>query len=157
MLEEDIYTVEEVSQHLKVPVQAVQEEIASGKLRAMKVGRFVRISQHALADYKNAASASAESMFQNASKSQDTWLHLAPAADFGHTWPDGTAEHFQHVQEGTASYAGREYHVRLGFTVRDTTGRRRTRCALFVNRYPAVEFVKAEETDRVEPAASIIK
>ena len=157
MLDEAIYTVEEISRHLKVPIQAIQKEIEAGKLRAMNVGGFIRIGQFALADYKNGASTNTGAMLEKALKVEDPWLHLQGTADFVHTWPDGKVEHFQQVREGTASYAGREYQVKLGFTVRDAAGRLRARCLVIINRYPTVEFVKGDEDDRIGPMAAIIK
>lgn len=51
---------------------------------------------------------------------------------------------------------GRTYHVRLGFTTRDSAGKERRRSLVLVDRYPTVEFVSADKngTGRM---ASIIK
>lgn len=158
MLAQEIYTLEEVGRYLRVPVQVIQKEIAAGKLLAKNVGGFVRISRSALADYLNAANADATSVFETPKEAAASWLHLEPSADFDYRWPDGTTvEQFSRVQEGTASYEGRPYHVKLGFTVREAAGRPRSRCLVIVDRYPTVEFTKADAEDKVGPLASIIK
>lgn len=156
MLNEAIYTIEEVSRYLKVPVEAIRKEIASGRLHAMNVGGFIRIGEFALADYKNLATKEVD-LTESAPSAQDEWLRLQPAPDFVHKWPDGKVEQFLRAQNGTATYTGREYHVALGFTVRKSAGRLRRRCLVIVDRYPTVEFVKAEDEESVGPMASIIK
>lgn len=156
IFDEAVYTLEEVSRYLKVPVDVLRQEIAAGRLRAMNVGGFIRIREFALADYKNVASNSAQ--VEGAFPSENSsWLTLAPTDNFEHFWPNGKRELFYLVREGTASYSGREYQIKLGFTVRESSGRRRARCMIMVDRYPTVEFVKADENDEPGPMASIIK
>lgn len=156
MFNEEIYTLEEVSEYLKVPVDVLRREIAAGRLRAMNVGGLIRIREFALADYKNVASQEAPSDGSPPTAAR-TWLRLSPSTNFDHTWPDGKVELFSNVQEGAASYVGREYQIKLGFTVRESAGRRRTRCLVIVDRYPTVEFVKADDQDGPGSLASIIK
>src|SRR5215471_13366108 len=107
MPNEAIYTLEEVSEYLKVPADVLRQEIAVGRLRAMNVGGFIRIREFALADYKNVASQEVPWDGPPPAGGR-TWLRLAPATNFDHTWPDGKVELFCNVQEGAASYAGRE-------------------------------------------------
>jgi hypothetical protein len=83
-------------------------------------------------------------------------LVLNPTSDFSYTWPDKKVEEFTEVLEGLASYDGKEYGVKLGFTVRNSAGRRRRRCLVLVDRYATVEFVAADEKSRGK-MASIIK
>src|SRR5437588_12883967 len=155
-LMEIIYTLEEVSRYLKVPVEVLRKEIAAGRLCAMNIGGFIRIGEFALADYKNLASKNT-SLEDSLSAEEEPQIDLQRGEDFVHTWPDGKSELFQNVYAGIAKYAGREHQIRLGFTVRNSAGRARARSLVMVDRYPTVEFVKAD--DRAEPGmmASIIK
>ena len=156
MLGPAMYTVEEISRYLKIPVQVIEREIADGKLLAKSFGGFLRISEPALTDYLNSSDASPTTFFK-APKTQDRWLHLQPASDFDHKWPDATVEHFEHAMEGRAFYAGREHEVKLGLTVREAAGRRRGRYLVLIDRYPTVEFVKEDESNGVGPVAAVIK
>ena len=85
-------------------------------------------------------------------------MNLEPVPDFSHTWPDGNTELFTHAVEGMASLGANEHLVRIGFTVRKSSGQPRSRSLVVVDRYPTVEFVSATD---VVPArgkmASVIK
>jgi hypothetical protein len=156
MLGPAMYTLEEISRYLKIPIQVVEKAIADGKLLAKSFGGFLRISEPSLTDYLNSSNASPAAFFK-AEKIQDCWLHLRPTSDFDHKWPDTTVEHFEHAMEGTAFYEGREYEVKLGFTIREAAGRRRGRYLVLIDRYPTVEFVKEDESNEVGPVAAVIK
>jgi hypothetical protein len=147
---ERMYTPEEVSQQFRVPIEAIKQEIASGRLSTITVvGSFVRIPESAIEAFKRKASGQL-----SAGTSESLQVAAAPA--FSHKWPDGKIEQFIDVREGIASYTGREYHVKLGFTVRKSAGKRRLRCLVIVERYPTVEFVAADESPKGK-MVSIIK
>jgi excisionase family DNA binding protein len=154
--DEIVYTLEEVGKYLKVPVDTLKQEIAAGRLDAMNIGGFIRIREFALAEYKNVAS-NAATVGGGALLDNAKWLRLMAGDNFEHIWPDDKQELFWHAKEGTASYTGREYQVKLGFTVRESAGRPRVRCLIMIDRYPTVEFVKADDNDEVGLMASIIK
>lgn len=159
---ENIYTVEEVSKHLKVPIEAIQNEIASGRLEALNVAGHVRISEYALAEFKKAAVTSSVSKTITrpvAATASNGWLTLQPATNFVHRWPDGKVEEYKDVLEGIATDSGRQYHVKLGWTTRNSGGEERQRWLVLVDRYPTVEFVRCSEAgpDGTEYAASIIR
>ena len=159
---ENIYTLEEVSKHLKVPPDVVEKEIETGRLEALNIGGHLRVSEYALAEYKKAAvthSVNKNGTRPAVSVPTAEWLRLQPAANFVHHWPDGKVEEYKDVQEGIATEAGRQYHIKLGWTVRKTGGEERRRWLVLVDRYPTVEFVRCSETgqDGSEYAASIIR
>lgn len=153
MLDEKVFTVEEVSEYLRVPVEVVLREVAEGRLEAMRIAGFIRIDEPALVAYKNQAKTTS---IQNSKAPKDISLKLKTTADFSHVWPDGKNEKFTEVQEGVASYLGREYHIKLGFTNRQAVGTLRRRCVVLVDRYPTVEFVGAD-TNKTGMLASIIR
>jgi excisionase family DNA binding protein len=157
MFEENIFTIEEVSQHLRVPVDAVRKEIASGRLRAINVAGHIRVRESALNSYKNEAQeVLTPTAAANTGAKEQNFPKLAPAPDFTYTWPDGKVEQFTEVREGIASYGGKEHHVKLGFTLRKSAGKSRRRCLVLVDRYATVEFVGANEAGNGK-MASIIK
>ena len=159
---ENMYTLEEVSKHLRVPVEAVQKEIEKGRLQAIDVAGHIRVSEVALAQYKNEAvvKPGRKPHLHAASQAkQDDWLKLQPAVNFTHRWPDNKVEQYKNVQEGVATHDGRQYHVKIGWTTRKSGGEERKRWLVIVDRYPTVEFVKCTEAepDGREYAASIIR
>jgi excisionase family DNA binding protein len=48
---ETMYTVDEVAKMLRVSTETIRKLIASGEIRAKRVGRQFRISQEALDEY----------------------------------------------------------------------------------------------------------
>ncbi len=159
---ENIYTIEEVSKHLKVPVEAIEQEIEKGRLQAFNVAGHVRISENALSDYKKAVVAMPKQKSGNKTSQPEAgvdWLSLKPAANFVHRWPDTKVEEYKDVHEGAATSNGRQYHVKLGWTTRKSAGEERRRWLILVDRYPTVEFVKCNKdgADGTEYVASIIR
>jgi excisionase family DNA binding protein len=159
MFIDEVYTPEEVAKHLRVPIDAVLQEIKSGKLRAIVVaGEHFRVRVGDLGTYKNEAYTRAVPSPNHASQSAETPMNLRAAPDFEHKWPDGKIEHFENVFDGVASFWGKEYSVKVGFTVRKSSGQHRSRTLVLVDRYPTVEFVAASE--KVKPTdlmASILR
>jgi hypothetical protein len=153
MFNEKIYTLEEVSEHLRLTVEAVEKEIAAGRLPAGRIQEFVRVRETDLASYKNEAFTYVNGGHE---ARRGNILQLNPAPDFTFTWPDGKVEQFTEAREGVISHAGKEYRVKLGFTVRKSSGKRRRRCLILVDRYASVEFVAADEQSNGK-MASIIK
>lgn len=154
MLTEDVYTIEEVANHLRVPVELIEKEIAAGRLQAMKLAELVRICGADLEAYKTTAKTTLQSTATPIQR--NSFMRLEPTHNFFHVWPDGKKEKFSDAQEGVAEYRGTSYRVKLGFTTRDSAGKTRRRGLVLVNRYATVEFVSAG-TDTSGLIASIIK
>lgn len=154
MRDDDVLTVKEVAEHFKVPEAAVTEEIAKGKLRAINVGGYQRVLGSDLSAYKAGSTASAKT--GNSASQSDLSINLSKSSDFIHKWPQGKKEQFSDALEGTATYLGRSYAMKLGFTTRESAGKMRRRSLVIVDRYPTVEFVSAGKNGN-GPMASIIK
>jgi excisionase family DNA binding protein len=165
MFPEKVFTIEEISQHLRVPEDAVLQEVTAGRLRALRVGGHVRIRESDFNSYLNAsleapdADEVTSAAPANATKKQHLF-ELSPAPSFDHTWPAKkgavkTTEHFTNAWEGIVSDGGRERHVKIGFTLRTSAGKRRLRCLILVDRYPTVEFVAADEKAKGKMASII--
>ena len=153
MITEPIHTVEEVAQHLRVPVGAVDAEIEEGRLEAISVGKLKRISESELIAFKSKA----RSRATGSSIGKPAPINLAPTADFTYTWPNNTKEEYTNVQEGVVQHSGRDYAVKIGFTIRESAGKRRRRSLVIVNRYPTVEFVASDTASGNIQMAGIIK
>lgn len=154
MNDERVFTIEELAEYFKVPPDAVKEEITRRNLRSINVGGFERVLESDLNAYKAGARGSAPAA--KSSVQSDASINLGRASDFDHTWPDGKKEKFADAQEGTASYFGRNYGVKVGFTKRESAGKTRRRSLVMIDRYPTVEFVSGG-TNGNGLMASIIK
>jgi excisionase family DNA binding protein len=152
-------TLEEVSKYLRVPLDAVQKEINAGRLRAIDVAGYFRVGEFDLASFKSAASVKEIAVADTTStRGKILPMKLQPAPDFRHIWPDKKSEQFTGALEGIATLGDKDYHIKLGFTVRKSAGQQRARSLVLVNRYPSVEFVAA--TAELQPdgmMASIIR
>ncbi len=153
MFTEEVYTVEEVARHLRVPVEAIQKEIASGRLHATKVAEYLRVRESDLNAFKSGSRTESQPVAVSAQPDSPV---LDTVPNFFHTWPNKRKEHFSEAREGVAVYAGTNYHVKIGFTNRDSAGKRRRRSLILINRYPSVEFVGAD-TNEDGLMASIIR
>ncbi|SRR5712692_2249750 len=151
---EAIYTLEELAEHLRVPIDAVKDEITEGNLRAFNVGKFTRVRESDVSAYMGGSKV--DPCVRRSTASAEGEFRLNPASDFTFTWPDKKVEQFTDVKEGAVSYEGRTHHVRTGRTVRNSAGRTRRRCLVLVDRYATVEFV-AGDTNPTGQMASIIK
>lgn len=159
MLTESVYTLEEVSQYLRVPIDILRQEVAVGRLQAWKIADLVRIEESALKAYKETAKAAPLPTTANSESADDFLKQILPASDFTHKWPDGKNEDFKNAQECMAFYRGREHHLKVGFAIRKAAGKNRLRVLVLVDRYPTVEFVGegAEMGSGKEQIASVIK
>lgn len=147
---DSVYTLSELSEYLKVPVDAIQQEISKGNLRAANIGGHIRVRETDLYSFMASASASPSSP----ALVPDTST-LKPAPDFDFKWPKVT-ERFTDVLEGFVTHNKKPVHVKLGFTNRESSGRNRRRSLVIIDGYPTVEFVAAD-TRRTGSMASIIR
>jgi excisionase family DNA binding protein len=160
MFSEKVYTIEEISQHLRVPEEAVLQEVSSGRLRALRLGEYLRVRESDLNAYLDTSLEVVDPKAVGAPTSATEGKKhaspvLLPALPFAHTWPDKTTEQFNEVSEGVVSDGGRERHVKIGFTFRKTAGKRRRRSLVLVDRYPSVEFVAADDGPKGRMASII--
>src|SRR5437016_4426849 len=130
MFSEKVFTVEEIADYFKVPQDAVKDEIAKGNLRAINVGGYQRVLESDLNAYKSVASGSTHAA--NGPIQSGARINLYKAPDFDHKWPDGKSEKFSDVHEGTATYLGSNYGVKVGFTIRDSSGKPRRRSLVLI-------------------------
>jgi excisionase family DNA binding protein len=165
MFTEKVFTIEEISEHLRVPEDAVLQEVTAGRLRTLRIAGHVRVRESDFNAYLTAsceapdATEIASAAPANEARKQNLF-ELSPAPPFDHTWPANkgavkTTEQFVEARQGIVSDAGRERHVKIGFTLRSSAGKRRRRCLILVDRYPTVEFVAADEKPKGKMASII--
>lgn len=165
MFPDKVFTVEEISQYLRIPEDAVLQEVAAGHLRALSIGGHVRIRESDFNAYLNASCQGPDAtQVTSAAPATETkkrnLFELRQVPPFEHTWPAKkgavkTTEQFIEAREGIVPDGGRQRHVRIGFTLRNSAGKRRRRCLILVDRYPTVEFVAASEKSRGKMASII--
>jgi hypothetical protein len=158
MPKNSVYTIEEASQSLQVPIEAIYQEIKAGRLKAFTVaGGYDRILESDFESFLQTATEAAP--HGNGSRSNS--LGLQPTVDFAHTWPayagqKKITEEYTNALEGVVPYQGKNYRVKLGFTSRTLAGKRRTKVLVLVDGYPTVEFCGADASMKGK-LASVIK
>jgi len=150
-----VFTIQQIAQLLRVPEDAVQQEIERGRLRALNVAGHIRVREVDLNTYLERDDATTVRVPGPREAKTQNPVQLSPAIDFTHTWPDGTVERYTEAHAGAVSYLGREYRVQMGFTFRDSAGKHRRRSLVLVDRYPTVEFVAADEKTKGKMASII--
>ena len=164
MFDEKVFTIDEIAQFLRVPDDAIHQEITSGRLRARSIAGHTRILQADLAMYlevdeSKAVSPPADALASGISVEYSSTL--VPTVDFKQRWPsklgeERSEEQFTEVREGVVHHLKKDYRVKVGFTLRESAGKLRRRSLVLVDRYPTVEFVAADEK-KGGKMASIIK
>jgi len=167
MFTENVFTIEEVSQHLRVPEDAIRREIGAGRLLALDVAGFIRVRESDLNAYLNAhlekddaKAVLTSAVVENEVKNQNPfptqpgarlYLHMAGPRR-GAKKP---TEQYTGVREGVAAYRGKEYRVKMGFTfaIRQESDGGAV-CSL-IDRYATVEFVAADEKTNGKMAAIV--
>jgi hypothetical protein len=142
---EAVLTLQEVSQHLRLPIEVVREEISAGHLRVMNFAGHIRVSESDLSRFEEQAKSPSLLVAQLGAVSDDS-LQLRPASPFIQKWPDGSEERYDNSQEGTVRYLGTEFGVKLGFCRRNAAGCLRVRALVLIDRYPTVEFAGVDGT-----------
>src|SRR5665213_1787256 len=109
MLKENkVHTLEEVADHLRVPEDAIRNEVVMGHLPALNIAGHIRITDEALRAYLKPSVLNQSAIQERADGAQELKIQLAPAADFDQRWPakqgeNREREHYTQVQEGIAS------------------------------------------------------
>lgn len=153
-----VFTLDEISQNLRIPVEALMVEVSSGRLPAMKVAGHLRIAATDFEKFKYQAKGAPVPSPSGRLSSSDGNLQMLPVPDFPHKWPDGSVEVFGHAVECIAKHMGRDHKIKIGFAKRVAAGKERARGLVLVDRYPTVEFVGSDaELEGDGQIASVIK
>ena len=86
-----------------------------------------------------------------------TELKLAKIAPFKHKWPDNTEERVRDALGGSVRTSRGVHAIKIGFTKRKAAGRERERGVVFIDDRPIVEFCGADDFDKSNTLASVIK
>ena len=154
---QQVYSPEQLAEHLQVPVDFIHKEIDSGRLKAFEVAGTRRITFSSFNSFISTAAVKPQDDSTIQRSSSADWLRLEPAEDFIQNWPDGKVETYTDAQEGIAKFGGRERHVKLGKSQRDAAGKLRVRYVVLIDRYATVEFAGEDEKNESGRIASVIK
>jgi excisionase family DNA binding protein len=139
---QEVLTLKEVSEYLRVPEANVRAEVDAGRLPIISIGGEERILKEDILALR---------------QSRRTKCSLNHSKKFSFTWPSGTIEHYDQAHEGVVRVDDGWEAVKIGFTKRKTAGRLRKRAVVFVNRRPRAEFVAADDFEESRLMVSLIK
>jgi hypothetical protein len=169
-----VLRVEDAAGMLLTSVDAVLEELASGRLRGFRVGGEWRTTAEAVVAFieggpSGLVSNEAEpvgSALPEPASAQEIDAYIPPSewksADaFQYRWPDG-AERYPAAVAARVGLGKRRLPFVIGFTERQTAGRLRRRAVVFSGQpgkslYPLVEFVGADDFESTHRMASLVK
>src|SRR5712692_11095167 len=163
-LNHEVLTLEEISGFLRIPIEKLLPDVASGKLQTLKIADEVRILKTDLTRYlelaKTGSSATARTRADSTTRPLEERVpevNLDHGKAFEHTWPNSQKERYSEAYAGSAEIDGAVRSVLIGFTERPSAGRLRNRAVVFVDGRPMVEFVGADDFDKSHKMVSLVK
>lgn len=154
----DVLTIEEVCQFFRVDTQAVQREIDAGRLPTITIGGEWRVLRSDLLNFletaKRVSTANPNDSFDTGAPQFE--LELKPAPPFDYKWP-WNREHYDEAYSGTVHVGNEASTAQIGFTTREAAGKLRRRAIVFIDRYPMVEFVAADDFEESKNMVSLVK
>ncbi len=161
---QEVLTLDEVADFLRIPSDKLVPEIASGRLQALKIADEVRILKSDLMKYlelaKTGSATAVRQKSENLARPTDERMpdiNLTPAKPFEHMWPNRRQEHYPEAYSANVEMDGALRSLRIGFTERPTAGRLRKRAVIFVDERPMVEFVGSDDFERSHKMLSLVK
>jgi hypothetical protein len=76
---------------------------------------------------------------------------------FKYTWPNEMVEEYDEAWESAIEYENGKIPAVIGFGNRESAGKQRRRAVVFMNGYPTVEFIGANDFNRTGMMVSVIK
>lgn len=161
-----ILTIGEVVQLLKLSDDApITSAIKSGSLPVLRIGADIRVIGRDLNDFLlTQRSISGNGMLNgnHSSKQQSTLrkgmeLKITKISPFRHRWPDNTEERFRDALGGSIKTSSGVHAIKIGFTKRNAAGKERERGVVIIDGRPIVEFCGADDFDKSNTLASVIK
>lgn len=152
-----VMTDDEVAEFLRVSKEAVEREISSGKLPALRIGSEWRIVRKDFEQFLRTQTTQPKAKSRNGGLQSITF---SPTKPFEHRWPEKkgqpkTPEHFDKAYAATTSTSTGTKKIRLGFSYGKVDKRRKS--TVFVDGRPMVRFKAADDFDSSGLMLSIIK
>lgn len=155
--QDTVMTLDEVAGFLRVANDAVENEIDSGRLPALRIGSEWRILRK---DFEQFLRSQTTQPKLKPSPRGAQSLTFAETKPFDHRWPERKGqpkqpEHFDQAYTGTADTPAGMKKVVVGFSYGKKDQRRKA--TVFVDGRPMVRFKAADNFDKSELMLSIIK
>ncbi len=144
----EVLTVDEVASFLRVKEEQVQKEIASSRLRVLRIGEETRVLREDLIRYLRPSSTIHRIALNRA---------LKPAPKFTYIWPNGEAETYYTAFAGNVRVDDEWKTLKIGITDRLAAGRMRKRAVIFLNGRPRAEFVGSDNFEQTRLVVCLIK
>lgn len=156
--EDEVVTLEEIAEFLRVSEEAVEEEIRDGKLPALKIGSEWRIIQKDFEQFLNVQRQQAKTRMNGSSPNAITFSQAKP---FDYRWPQRkgqskAAEHFDEAHSARIPTTSGSKIILIGFGTSKKSGQRR-KAVVFVDGRPMVRFKAADDFAHSGLMLSVIK
>ncbi len=152
-----VMTLDEVAAFLRVSNNAIEDEIGSGKLLALRIGSEWRILRKDFEQFLRNQTTQPKAKSRNGPIQSMTFAATKP---FDHRWPERKGypkppEHFDDAYAATTTTATGMKKILVGFS--DGKRDKRRKATVFVDGRPMVQFKAADDFDDTQLMLSIIK
>ena len=158
-----IFTLEDVSEYLKVDNNMILHEFETGNLRGFKIGKEWRCSAEDLLNYMQGIRDGAEPSKSTPVKTPapESNVNIVETGAFDFNWPrtggGGNLEHYDKGYETTTIINGKEYTFKIGFGNRKAAGQERRRITIWLGNRAIVEFAGSNDYQNDGLLAGIIR
>ena len=157
VVQSPMMTGDEVAEFLRVSTEAVEKEISSGKLPALRIGSEWRILRKDFEQFLRTQTTQPKVKGRNGGLQPFTF---APTKPFKHRWPERKGEpkepeHFDEGYAATAITSTGTKKILVGFSYGKKDKRRKS--TVFVDGRPVVRFKAADDFGKSGLMLSIIK
>lgn len=164
-----VLTLREAANLLLTTPDVLQSDMEAGRIHGFRVGSEWRTTRQALLNFVGEKPSNVQQIPVNNTNTNTQgvidmstlkWEQIAP---FTYHWPKfaeqtlPNAETYDPVYQAELRIGTRTVPIKIGFTVRRTSGKDRRRAVVFIKNSPAVEFVGADDFEQTGLLASVIK
>jgi excisionase family DNA binding protein len=152
-----VMTDDEVAEFLRVSKEAVEREIRSGKLPALRIGSEWRIIRKDFEQFLRTQTTQPKAKSRESGRQS---IVFSPTKPFDHRWPEKkgqpkTPEHFDEAYAATVVTSAGTKKIVVGFSYGKNDKRRKS--TVFMDGRPMVRFKAADDFDSSKLMLSIIK
>jgi excisionase family DNA binding protein len=148
-VEPEVLMIDEVCSFLRVDEETLRQEIASGRLRVLKVGDAERVLRRDLERFLESSSIATPALSFTTS--------VRPSQPFTYKWPNGHVHQYDPAFGGEVRLQERVLQLQIGFRQRRTPGKERMKAYVFIDGYPRAEFVASDDYTTSGLMVSLVK
>lgn len=148
-----IWTLEDIAEYLRVPIEIVKEEVRTSAICTFRVGSELRVFGDEFERYLEQKRTTARIPSPAANVQSGGFSASKP---FPYVWPNGRREEFKEVFASKQRMSGQTRDVVVAFSDAGKTAPH-VRITVFVDRRPMVRFKPADDFEKSAVVLSIVK